>query len=335
MSTQPRLQAILGFLKRSLIRIVIFGLLLAIAGVIYQTASAEADQSKFPAPGNLIDVGGFKLHIYCTGEGSPTIIMETLSGGTSSHWGWVQPEVAKTTRVCVYDRAGRGWSEPDPEPISLARTVRNLHTLLTNANIDGPYLLVGHSIGGIYVRQYAADYPKDVVGLALLDASHPQQFDRYPEMLKENEGYLQISAVFPTMARLGIFRLYFTLGGEIDFADLTEPQKSQIKALWSSPSYFMSQRAEVSAGQDIFTDGQNLGDLGDLPLIVISAGPSSSSSWRQLQSELASLSTNSIQLTLEKASHVSLVFNPNDARDVSQAILQIAEAIRTGNKLNP
>lgn len=110
---------------------------LMIAGVMYQTAAAETDGKNFPPPGNLIDVGGFKMHIRCEGTGSPTVILETLSGGTSSYWGWVQPELAKETRVCVYDRAGRGWSEPDPEPQSLARTVRNLHVLLENANIAG------------------------------------------------------------------------------------------------------------------------------------------------------------------------------------------------------
>ena len=105
----------------------VFLFVLAVTGMTYQTASAEADLKRFPAPGNLINFGRFKMHISCMGEGSPTVILETLSGGTSSYWGWVQPEVAKTARVCVYDRAGRGWSEPDPEPITLARTVRNLN----------------------------------------------------------------------------------------------------------------------------------------------------------------------------------------------------------------
>lgn len=322
-----------GLLKRTLIWFGAFVFVLAIAGTLYQTASAEADRKKFPAPGDLIDVGGFKMHIHCIGEGSPTVILETLSGGTSSYWGWVQPEVAKTTRVCVYDRAGRGWSEPDPEPITLGRTVRNLHTLLSNARIEGPYVLVGHSIGGIYVRQFAADYPEEVAGMVLVDASHPEQFDRYPEMMKENQSYLRISAAFPALARLGLFRLYFALGGEIDFAEMKEPQKSEIKALWSSPEYFVSQRAEVIAGPAIFADGQKLGKLGDLPLLVISAGRGASESWRELQDELASLSTNRIHLKLETATHASLAFNPNDAHEVSTGIVSVVDAVRTGQRL--
>jgi len=333
LNTQTRTQKILNSIKRGVIGTILVLLLLAIAGTIYQTAGAEADQKNYPAPGNLIDVGGFKMHIYCMGEGGPTVILETLSGGTSSYWGWVQPEVAKTTRVCVYDRAGRGWSEPDPEPISLARTTRNLHTLLVNGHIDGPYILVGHSIGGVYVRQYAADYPGEVVGMVLVDAAHPEQFDRFPEMLEENEAYLRLSAAFPSLARLGIWRIYFVTGGEFDFGDLTEPQKSELKALWSSPDYFVSQRAESLAAPGIYADGGKLDKLGDLPLFVISEGQNASDGWKELQIDLASLSTNSIHRTLENASHVSLAFNPNDAHEVSKAILQVVNAAVSGERL--
>ena len=333
MNTQTHVNRTRDVLRRSLIRLSILVFVLAMAGMIYQTASAEADRKKFPAPGNLIDVGGFKMHIHCMGEGSPTVILETLSGGTSSYWGLVQPEVAKATRVCVYDRAGRGWSEPDPEPITLGRTVRNLHTLLTNANIAGPYVLVGHSIGGLYVRQFAADYPKEVVGMVLVDASHPDQFERYPDRAKEGASYLQMSAAFPTFARLGIGHLYFALGGEMDFADMKEPQKSELKAIWSSPEYFVSQRAEIIAAAEIFDSGQKLGGLGDLPLLVISAGQNLFDGWGELQMDLAGLSDDSIHLILETATHVSLVVDPEDAHQVSLGILKVLDAARTGTRL--
>ena len=329
-----RKNRLINGLKRFFIGLLVFLFVLSITGIVYQTAAAEADRRNFPPPGNLIDVGGFKMHIYCAGEGSPTVILETLSGGTSSYWGWVQPDVAQGTRVCVYDRAGRGWSEADPEPMTLERTVRNLHTLLTNARIDGPYVLVGHSIGGIYVRQFAAEYPEEVAGMVLVDAAHPEQFERYPEMLKENELYIRVSELLPTTARLGINRLYVASGGEFDFGDLSEPQKSELKALWSSPEYFLSQQAESLAAQGIYADGQELGGLGNLPLIVVSAGQSPSS-WGELQKDLAALSTDSIHLTLENATHVSLAFNQDDAQEVSRAILQIVDAARSGKPLRP
>ena len=322
-----------GFLKRTLLWVSALLFVLAVSGMVYQTASAEADRRTLPAPGNLIDVGGFKMHIHCTGEGSPTVILESLSGGTSSYWGWVQPEVSKTTRVCVYDRAGRGWSQPDPEPVTLARTARNLSTLLANGGIEGPYLPVGHSIGGIYVRQFAADHPEEVVGMVLVDSAHPQQFDRYPDMWKENESYLEMSAAFPTLARLGVFRLYFASGGELDFAEMKEPQKSEIKALWSSPEYFKSQRAEVIAGPGIFADGQKLGRLGDLPMFVISAGQDASAAWRDLQSELALLSDDVVHLEMETASHASLAFDPDDAHQVSLGIIKVVDAVRAQKRL--
>lgn len=332
MNTQARFSKVTNTLKRGMISVTIFILVLAIAGTVYQTAGAEADQRNLPPRGNLIDVGGFKMHIHCIGEGSPTVILETLSGGTSSYWGWVQPEVSKGTRVCVYDRAGRGWSESDPEPQTLARTVRNLYTLLINAHIDGPYVLVGHSIGGIYVRQFAAEYPDQVVGMVLVDAGHPEQYERYPEILKGDAMYKQLSALLPTIARLGINRLYCAFGGEFDFGDLTEPQKSELKALWSSPQYFLSQRAESIAARSIYADGQKLGDLGNLPLFVLSAGQSAPS-WGELQNDLASLSTDSVHVTVKNATHVSLVFNQNDAHQVSTAILQIVDAVRAGKAL--
>lgn len=321
-------------LSRFLIGLLVFLIVLSITGMIYQTAAAESDKRNFPPPGNLIDVGGFKMHIHCVGEGSPTVILETLSGGISSHWGWVQPEVAKETRVCTYDRAGRGWSEPDPEPQSLARTVRNLSTLLANANIEGPYVFVGHSIGGIYVRQFAAEHPDEVVGMALVDAAHPFQYDRIPDLLAGSEEYLRIAKTFPVIARLGIGHLYFALGGEMDFADMKEPQKSELKAAWSSPDYFESQYEEDVARPGIYRDGQQLGDLGDLPLVVLTQGNDTASpGWIELQNELAELSTNSLHITVDGATHASLAFNPEHAQAVSEAVIKVVESARTGNQL--
>ena len=128
----------------------------------------------------MVVVGGHRLHIDCVGQGSPTVILESGLGTMSVDWANVQPEVAKTTRVCAYDRAGTGWSEPGPEPRDPQQIARELHTLLGNAGIDGPYVLVGQSFGGLYVRMYAAQYPKEVEGMVLVDASHPGHVDPPP-----------------------------------------------------------------------------------------------------------------------------------------------------------
>jgi pimeloyl-ACP methyl ester carboxylesterase len=336
MSTQSRSLKIVNFLKRSLIRVTIFALVLAIAGTIYQTAATEADKRNFPPPGNLIDVGGFKMHIYCQGQGSPTVILESMSGGVSAQWGWVQPEVQKETKVCIYDRAGFGWSESDPEPLSLTRTVRNLHTLLVNANIESPYVMVGHSLGGVYVRQFVAEYPHEVVGMVLLDEAHPQQFVKYPELFAEGDSFLKMLNGIKFAARLGAMHLYFALGGEMDFAGLPEPQMSQFKAIWSSPRYFEAQGAEIRAAHSIWSEALKLGNPDDMPLMVISRGVNLDHEWSKYQDDLATLSTNSHHITIDGANHGMLVFDQKYSRMVSDAILQVVQAARKGTKLeNP
>lgn len=334
-ATQPK-NRLRIWTQRILLGLVITLVALCAIGATYQAIGARADKRNFPPPGQLYDVGGYRLHLYCTGPqdtGNPAVILETLSGGTSANWAWVQPEIAKVTRVCSYDRAGRGWSDPSPRPQTLLQTVKDLHTLLQKAEIAGPYVLVGHSIGGIYVRKYAADYPGEVVGIVLVDASHPDQFVRVPELQAENESYMRMSAIFPTLARLGIFRFYFATGGEIDFGDLPPQQHDQVAAFWSSPEYFASQRAEVLAGPGIFGEAHTLGNLGNLPLAVVSQGKEAPAYWVELQDELAALSSNSIHISVAGSTHASLTLNQKHAGETSRAILQVVEAARTGQLL--
>ena len=160
---------------------------LAVIGAIYQAFGTEIYRRIYPPPGELVDVGGHSLHINCVGEGSPTVILESGSGANSVDWANIQPEVANTTRVCAYDRAGSGWSEPSPEPRDPQQIAGELHTLLGNAGIDGPYVLVGHSFGGLYVRMYAELYPNEVEGMVLVDSSHPEQSARTAEAQAASE----------------------------------------------------------------------------------------------------------------------------------------------------
>jgi pimeloyl-ACP methyl ester carboxylesterase len=323
----------LNWIKRALLWMGIFIFVLTTTGMIYQTAATEADKKNFPPPGNLIDVGGFKMHIHCEGEGSPTVILDAMSGGFSSYWAWVQPEVAKQVRVCAYDRAGFGWSENDPEPESPQRTAENLHTLLKNAGIEGSFVMVGHSKGGLYVREYAALYPQDVAGIVLLDSSHPDQFVRYPEMLKGDTPILSKMPLIQFLMRLGVGHAYFALGGEVDFADLPKRQHDEIAAVWSSQAHWRSMESTMLLGATIFQQTHDLGSLGDLPLAVITRGEGVDDGWREMQNELASLSTDSIHITVEGSTHSSLVFNPEHAHIVSQTILQVVNAVQTGKPL--
>src|SRR5688572_25463399 len=194
------------WVRRILLGLALVPIALCVIGAIYQVIATKMDQRYYAPPGQLVDVGGYRLHIYCTGEGRPTVVLDALFPGTVSNWVWVQPEIAKTTRVCAYDRGGLGWSDGGPEPRDAEQHARELHTLLSDAEIPGPYILVGHSLGGLSVRMFAAQYPDEVAGMALIEGTNPDSWKRLgkPEGVGVDRNQL---AVAPFLARLGIFRL--------------------------------------------------------------------------------------------------------------------------------
>ncbi len=155
-------------------------IVLIVSGTLYQFISSKIDESSYPPPGKLVDIGGFRLHINCTGEGGPAVILDSGLGGNSLEWSLIQPKLAKFIHVCSYDRAGQGWSDESP----LARTSQNivdeLHRLLHKAEVPGPYILVGHSSGGINMRLYASRYPNEVAGVVLVDSAHEDQLKKNP-----------------------------------------------------------------------------------------------------------------------------------------------------------
>lgn len=137
--------------------LVLFALILP-AGAIYQFVEAKRDLASHPAPGKLADIGGYRLHLNCQGSGSPTVLLESGIADDSLTWLGVQPAIARTTRVCSYDRAGYGWSDPSPKSRDVRTIAQELHTLLNHAGVSGPFVLVGHSLGGMIVREYAGLY---------------------------------------------------------------------------------------------------------------------------------------------------------------------------------
>src|SRR5215213_11997753 len=165
---------------RPLLWLVVVLLALALAGEIYQAIATELAARAYPPPGEMVAVGGYSLHINCVGQGSPTVILDAGLGEFSAQWVRVQRKVSDTTRVCAYDRAGMGWSEMGPEPRDARQISSELHALLKGAGTEGPYVLVGHSYGGLYMQTYAARYPEEVAGMALVDSSQPDQFSYQP-----------------------------------------------------------------------------------------------------------------------------------------------------------
>ena len=143
-------------------------LFLILVGMTYQSVATALERRALERPGRFVDVGGHQLHIHCLGQGLPTVVLEAAAGGMSAAWGWVQPEVAGVTRVCSYDRAWLGWSEGGNQEYSPARTLEELHTLLINANEQGPFVLVGHELGASVVRDFASRFGSETAAVVLV-----------------------------------------------------------------------------------------------------------------------------------------------------------------------
>jgi pimeloyl-ACP methyl ester carboxylesterase len=328
------------WIKRILLSLVIFLIALSLLGMTYQTISTQADQKEYPAPGELIDIGGYRLHLYCMGEpvdGSPTVILEQGLGGTSPAWTWVQPEVAKVTRVCAYDRAGLGWSDPAPKgtPRDGKEVATELHTLLQKANIEAPYVMVGHSFGGLYTRVFAHQYPEDVVGVVLLESSHPDQWTSTPAGQALYESNVRTYSVTSTLARLGLLRLRAKSQPPLGLPDL---QNKELMAFLSATKDWDAQAAEFAATTELDNEVRAAGSLGDLPLFVLTAtdhgGPAEMEQlWQGLQNELAQLSTNSVHEVLEGARHESVWADPKYADESVAAILNVVDSAQHGTPL--
>jgi pimeloyl-ACP methyl ester carboxylesterase len=131
--------------------------------------AAKAEEAPKP-PGQLIDLGGYNFHLWCMGQGGPAVVMSSGAGDFSFAWALVQPKVAESTRVCAYDRAGEAWSDLGPQPRTMHQEAFDLHRALAKAGVAGPYIMVGHSMGGMVVREFAAMFPADVAGMVLVDS---------------------------------------------------------------------------------------------------------------------------------------------------------------------
>ena len=320
----------------SIIMLVILVLVLVTlaAGAIAKSNLAKAH----PAPGQLVDVGGYKMHIYCTGQGSSTVI---LGGGTlenSLFWAGVQPEVARYTRVCSYDRAGSGWSEPGPQPRTATIMAEELHTLLVNAHIEGPYVLVGHSMGGLLMRVYTYNYPEEVVGMIMVDSLHEGQIVRLPEIQKRllQEGIRQVRM----LALLRSTNVMALAPQFIPNPGIPDDAYAQLQATTATSEIFETNVAELEVMEASFNEvlALRIASFGDLPLIVLSAGlkettPSLSDAenqqrldeWQALQSELVTLSTNSKQIIAEQSGHNIQLDQPEL---VIESIREMLDALR-------
>jgi pimeloyl-ACP methyl ester carboxylesterase len=217
-----------------------------LAGATYQGIATALERHRYQRPGGLVDAGGHQLHIHCVGQGSPVVILESAAGSMSAAWGWIQPEVARTTRVCSYDRAGLGWSEAGDGRFIPSRVPEELRVLLDRANEKGPIVLVGHEEGALFARMYAARFAGDTGALVLIDDPTAAPTPDVPTL----------AAAWPWLARAGILRLSGRLSAQA--SGLPGDAGEAMRAFLNRPDHLTRAAMELSDLRDIEATARSL-----------------------------------------------------------------------------
>ena len=301
----------------------------AIGAAIEQIGDYHA--RRYRPPGRLVSVNGHRMHIWCEGSGSPTVVLIAGLGEWSLDWRRVQPTVASSTRVCSYDRPGMGWSDPHAASLTSAGIAADLHALLDEAHIAPPYLLVGHSVGGIYARLFAQAHPAEVTGMVFVDSAHEEQFSRYPSVLRQNRSQLRLLRFARYLAPVGLGRL---MRKPVAASRLPAPWQHQANALgYRTSSYFAfydeASRFLKAADGELHLPAPSTFTV---PIVVISSGkhlrePKDGQVWGQLQRDLVALSPCGAQLVSPQAGHN---IQTDDPDSVVTAINQVLNHVRGG-----
>jgi pimeloyl-ACP methyl ester carboxylesterase len=332
---RPRRRRLRRFLKWLAIGIAS----LLLVGVVVQTIASALDQRTYQPPGRMVAIDGGKrrIHLQVEGEarGLPTVILEAGMASFSSNWHWVQTRLADSTQVVAADRAGLGWSDPSPEPHDAYDSARDLHQALRATGVSGPYLVAGHSYGGLVVRAFADLFHDEVVGMVLVDASHPDQWTRIPA----SDGGRRVALgnrVTGWLSRIGLLRVLGLIDGISD--GLPERQVAELRANLSRPRAWMTSSRVLSLWDERTRPKVNgAPSLGSKPVAVlgVSDQPRSGAVLTALQAELPGISSNSYRQIVEGANHGSLVANRGHAEQVAGAILRVLAAARSGGKVAP
>jgi pimeloyl-ACP methyl ester carboxylesterase len=282
-------------------------------------------------PGALYDVGGHRLHLTCSGTGSPTVVLENGLNEISPLWDAVTARVSRTTRVCAYDRAGQGWSDDIAHRQDGITVATDLHTLLARGGEHGPYVLAGHSSGGTLAMTYAARYPAQVAGLVLLDSSSPRQYTDQPDFAGTWAMMRRVLPVMPALARVSAIRLM----PEDPSTALSPAAAAQVRAFATSPRGARNMRDELTELRTVFTQAQALTTFDPKPLAVVTARQNAedTTGWAAAQDRMATLSTNSTHWTAD-TTHVGLLDDASGSTSSVRAITAVVTAVRTGTPVS-
>ena len=314
-----------------------------LGAILVQGQTRVPVPQEYPPPGRLVDIGGRKLHLDCSGKGNPTVVLVAGGNAFSIDWALVQPRVAETTRVCSYDRAGLAWSDPGPADETVEQTVSDLHKLLGAAGEKGPFLLVGASIGGIFIQAYQRAYPDQVSGLVFTNSAN-----RVGRLVNGKGGLIwdmtedEIRSTYPMPAsakgpaptrendpfdRLPPSLQAVRLWIDVKLWQKWDPTKEDPASILSWRKEFLKEFTETDAGKEQ--------PLGALPVIVLSSGPAGSESERGSRNGAAArldfLSSNTIHVTATGSGHEIHLYQPDI---VVQTLLHAVSAIRSGTAVS-
>ena len=307
--------------------------LLLLVAFSYQQIASWREERILPPPGQVLDVGGYRLHFYCVGKnqkGSPTVVLDSANLGTVSNWVWVQQAISSTTRACAYDRAGIGWSDLSPQPHDTRQNAQALEALLQKAKIAPPYVLVGHSFGGLFVRMYAELYPDKIAGMVLIEGTNPDALAALgkPDVMPNAPDPAMLDAA-PFVSRFGLLRLMRAVSSD---PDLPSQQRAETDAYYVSTRFAETIKRQYHLFPALLAQVREInapGKFGNKPLAIIlgSLGDGGEARWQPLFAEQEALSTNSATYVIEGATHASLVDKQADALQTAAIILKVVAAV--------
>jgi len=283
--------------RRALVTAGVAFLVLLLIGVTYQGVATALERRRFPHPGRLIDVGGYQLHLFCTGRGTPTVVLEAPEATMSAAWALVQISIGRVTRVCSYDRAGLGWSEAGDKPFAPDEAAPQLHALLATADERGPFVVVGAELGAALARLYASRYPEDTEALVLVNVPGAGGGRLQPDLPSPSTRFMTLA---PWLARTGMLRAARTWSATV--RGLPEPSAGALRSFLNRPDHLTRASRELARWDDAVRRSEATPLPRDLPVV---------------------------QVEVEGRDRIALLADRRNASDVSEAIVRTVRRARS------